>query len=70
MQSAKLLRHSESRKAEKQIGRVGNDDRRPEWQGRVGDHSPYADWVFNCAESREHEPVNWEVATGKRHCTK
>jgi hypothetical protein len=30
MQSAKLLRHSESRKAEKQIGQAGNGDRRPE----------------------------------------
>jgi hypothetical protein len=35
MQSAGILRHSMSRKAEKQIGPAGNDDRRPErkeWQ--------------------------------------
>src|SRR6267143_1798748 len=30
MQSARILRHSKGRKAEKQIGHAGNDDRRPE----------------------------------------
>jgi hypothetical protein len=30
MQPARILRHSKSRKAEKQIGHAGNDDRRPE----------------------------------------
>jgi len=30
MQSARLLRHSTNRKAEKQIGQAGNGDRRPE----------------------------------------
>src|SRR5215469_18348815 len=33
MQSAKLLRHSTSRKAEKPIGQAGNGDRRPERKG-------------------------------------
>ena len=34
MSSARLVRHSENRKVEKQIGRAGNEDRRPEREER------------------------------------
>ena len=36
MTSARLVRHSESRKAEQWIGQAGNGDRRPEREGEAG----------------------------------
>src|SRR5258708_14122046 len=51
MQSARILRHSKGRKAEKQIGHAGNDDRRPERYPARGIKERASKWRDSGADS-------------------
>src|SRR6266851_4086754 len=51
MQSARILRHSKGRKAEKQIGHAGNEDRSPERYPARGIKERASKWRDSGADS-------------------